>query len=202
MSRKRLFVLILVILSLLGLILFAPHYLLYSSQYKKADAIVLLLGPDFNARQKEAYDLISDGMADYLIIPAYNKTYRVFDKGAVKYLPANFPEPKTMKINVDLPPRFYEDTHWEIIEAKKAMSHYGLASAIFVSSPYHMRRIEIIVIRVFDKNEGVFYFIPTHYEKAPAGFWELSWADWKKVAREYGKILWFIVYFPWTKWLG
>ena len=96
-SRKRLFVLILVILSLLGLILSAPHFLLYSSPFKKADAIVLLLGPDFNARQKEAYDLISDEMADYLIIPAYNKTYRVFDKGAIKYLPANIPEPRTIK---------------------------------------------------------------------------------------------------------
>jgi uncharacterized SAM-binding protein YcdF (DUF218 family) len=194
MSRKRLFVLILVILSLLGLILSAPDYLLYSSPYRKSDAIVLLLGPDFNARQKEAYDLISNGMADYLIIPAYNKTYRVLNKGAIKYLPANVPESKTMKKNVDTPPRFYEDTHWEIIDAKKVLSHYGLRSAIFVSSPYHMRRIKIIVIRVFDKNDGVFYFIPTHYEKAPAAFWELSWADWKKVGREYGKILWFYIY--------
>ena len=198
-SRKRLFVLILVILSLLGLILSAPHFLLYSSPFKKADAIVLLLGPDFNARQKEAYDLISDEMADYLIIPAYNKTYRVFDKGAIKYLPANIPEPRTIKKNVDVSPRFYEDTHWEIIEAKKAMSQYRLSSAIFVSSPYHMRRIKIIVIRVFDNDDGEFYFIPTHYEKAPAAFWELSWADWKKVTREYGKILWFFVYYPWTK---
>jgi hypothetical protein len=198
-SRKYLFVLVLAVLSLWGLILSAPQYLLYSSLYKKADAIVLLLGPDFNARQKEAYDLIGDGMADYLIIPAYNKTYRVFDKGAIKYFPANFPEPKTKKINVDVPPRYYEDTHWEIIEAKKAMSHYGLKSAIFVSSPYHMRRIQIMVIRVFDNYGGVFYFNPTHYEKAPAEFWELSMADWKKVTREYGKILWFLVYFPWTK---
>lgn len=199
MGRKRLIILILVILSLLGLILSAPHYLLYSTQYEKADAIVLLLGPDFNARQKEAYDLISNGMADYLIIPAYKKTYRVFDKGAIKYLPANFPEPKTMEKNVDVPPRFYEDTHWEIVEAKKALFHYGLGSAIFVSSPYHMRRIKIIVIRVFDKDDGVFYFVPTHYEKAPTGFWELSLSDWKKVIREYGKILWFSVYFPWAK---
>lgn len=194
MSRKRLFVLILVVLSFLGLILSAPRYLLYSSTYKKADAIVLLLGPDFNARQKEAYDLINGGMADYLIIPAYDRTYRVLDEGDIKYLPANYPEPRTMKKNVDAPPRFYEDTHWEIIEAKKEMSLYGLRSAIFVSSPYHMRRIKIIVMRVFDKNDRVFYFFPTHYERAPARFWELSWTDWKKVAREYGKILWFYIY--------
>ena len=192
--RKRIFVSILVILSLLVLILTAPHYLLYSSPYKKADVIVLLLGPDFNARQKEASDLISEGMTDYLIIPAYNKTYRVLNKGAIRYLPENMPERKKSNKNVDVAPRFYEDTHWEIMEAKKVMSHYGLTSAIFVSSPYHMRRIKIIVVRVFDKNDGVFYFIPTHYEKAPAEFWELSSADWKKVAREYGKILWFYIY--------
>jgi hypothetical protein len=198
-SRKRLFVLILVILSLLGLILSAPYYLLHSSSCKKADVIVLLLGPDFNARQKEASDLISAGMADYLIIPAYNKTYRVLNKGAIKYLPVDSPEPRKIKNNIDAPPRFYEDTHWEIIEAKKVMFRYGLKSAIFVSSPYHMRRIKIIVISVFDNNVGEFYFIPTHYEKAPAEFWELSSTDWKKVAREYGKILWFLVYFPWTK---
>ena len=198
-NRKRLLVLILIILSLSGLILSAPYYLLYSSSYKKADAIVVLLGPDFNARQKEAYDLINERMADYLIIPAYNKTYRVFDKGVIEYLPDNFPQLKTMKKNVDAPPYFYEDTHWEIIKAKKVMSHYGLRSAIFVSSPYHMRRIKIIVIRVFENNDYEFYFIPTHYEQTPAVFWELSSADWKKVAREYGKILWFYIYFPWTK---
>jgi len=198
-NRKHLLVLILIILSLSGLILSAPYYLLYSSPYKKADAIVVLLGPDFNARQKEAYDLINERMADYLIIPAYNKTYRVFDKGVIEYLPDNFPQLKTMKKNVDAPPYFYEDTHWEIIKAKKVMSHYGLRSAIFVSSPYHMRRIKIIVIRVFENNDYEFYFIPTHYEQTPAVFWELSSADWKKVAREYGKILWFYIYFPWTK---
>jgi hypothetical protein len=199
MSRKCLLVLILILLSLTGLVLFAPDYLRYSSQYKKADAIVVLLGPDFKARQKEANDLISEGMADYLIIPAYSKTYRVLNKGAIKYLPANFPEPKVMKKNNNAPPYFYEDTHWEIIEAKKEMLHYGLQSAIFVSSPYHMRRIKIIVAKVFDQNDGAFYFIPTHYEQGPSACWELSWAEWRKVAREYGKILWFFVYFPWTK---
>ena len=60
MSRKLLLALILIILSLTGLIFSAPYYLLYSSPYKKADAIVVLLGPDFKARQKEANDLIRE----------------------------------------------------------------------------------------------------------------------------------------------
>jgi hypothetical protein len=62
-----------------------------------------------------------------------------------------------------------------------------------------MRRIKIIVMKVFDTNKSDFYFVPTRYEKAPADCWELSLADWKKVRNEYGKILWFFLYFPWSR---
>lgn len=199
MSRRRLLILFFAVLGLAGLIIFAPDYLLYSSPYEKADAIVVLLGPDFKARQKEAHGLVREGMADYLIIPAYNKTYRVFDRRAIQYLSANFSERKAMKKNITDRPFFFEDTHLEILEALKEMSHHGLKSAIFVSSPYHMRRIKIIVFKVFNAKDGAFYFVPTHYEHAPSAFWELSWANWRKVGREYGKILWFYIYFPWTK---
>jgi uncharacterized SAM-binding protein YcdF (DUF218 family) len=100
--------------------------------------------------------------------------------------------------NVLHPPDFYEDTHLEIIDAQKVMSDYGLNSAIFISSPYHMRRIKLIATKVFDLNKGGFYFVPTRYEKVPVNYWELSSADWKKVRREYGKILWFYIYFTWS----
>ena len=196
--NKILVVGILLLVLLGGVVLFSPRFLLYSSKYKKADAIILLLGPDFKARQKEANKLINDGMADYLIIPAYHKAYRIYDKGTMKYLSPNLYSFKSGQKNVAVPPSFYEDTHWEIIEAQKVMSSYGLNSAILVSSPYHMRRIKLIVMKVFDTNKGDFYFVPTSYEKAPANCLELSLADWKKVRNEYGKILWFFLYFPWT----
>jgi hypothetical protein len=181
-----------------GIILYSPRFLLYSSEYKKANVIILLLGPDFKARQKEAYQLINEGMTDYLIIPAYHKAYRVYDKEKKKYLSPNLYSFKPDQKNIT-PSGFYEDTHLEIIEAKKIMSGYGLNSAIFVSSPYHMRRIKLIAMKVFDTDKDNFYFVPTRYEKAPANYWELSLADWKKVRREYGKILWFFIYFPWPK---
>ncbi|MGD0169290.1 MAG: hypothetical protein ABSE54_06180, partial [Smithella sp.] len=73
--NKGLVILFFILVILAGLILYSPRFLLYSSEYKKADAIILFLGPDFKARQKEAYGLLSEGMADYLIIPAYHKTY-------------------------------------------------------------------------------------------------------------------------------
>lgn len=189
---------ILFLVLLIGIILYSPKFLLYSSEYKKANAIVLILGPDFKARQKEAYKLINEGMADYLIVPAYHKIYRVYDKAMKKYLSSNLYLSKSNKKNVTAPPEFYEDTHLEIVEAQKIMSDYGWKSAIFVSSPYHMRRIKFIVMKVFDTHGSIFYFVPTQYEKAPANFWELSIADWKKVRREYSKILWFFLYFPWS----
>ena len=192
-------VIILLLVLLIGFILYSPRFLLYSSEYRKANAIVLILGPDFKARQKEAYKLINEGMADYLIIPAYHKVYRVYDKEMKKYLSPNLYFLKSDQKNVTAPPEFYEDTHLEIVEARKIMSGYRLNSAIFVSSPYHMRRIKIMAMKVFDTNNNVFYFVPTHYEKAPADFRELSSADWRKVRREYGKILWFLIYFPWSK---
>jgi hypothetical protein len=195
---KGLVILVFILVLLAGLVLYSPRFLLFSSEYKKADAIILLLGPDFKARQKEADELINEGMADYLFIPAYHKTYGIYDKGKVKYLLPYLRSAQTANDNVIHPPGFYEDTHVEIIEAQKMMSAYGLKSAIFVSSPYHMRRIKLIAMKVFDLNKGDFYFVPTRYEKVPVNYWELSPADWKKVRREYGKILWFYIYFTWS----
>lgn len=190
---------ILLLVLLAGLILYSPRFLLYSTECKKANAVILILGPDFKARQKEAYKLINEGMADYLIIPAYHKVYRIYEKEMRKCLSPNLYLSESKQKNAAVAPEFYEDTHLEIVEAQKIMSDYGLKSAVFVSSPYHMRRIRVIVRMVFDANKNIFYFVPTHYEKAPADFWQLSSADWRKVRREYGKILWFLIYFPWSK---
>jgi hypothetical protein len=187
----------LIILIISTIIISAPLFLLYASSYQKADTIILLLGPDYTARQKEAYRVINEGMADYLIIPAQNKVYRIYNEGRIKYLSSNLSVNNTIKKDITNSPNYYEDTHLEIIEARKIMCKYGLHSAIFISSPYHMRRIKLIAIKVFYNKCGEFYFVPTSYEKAPAKFWEMSSADWKKVGREYSKILWFTLYALW-----
>ncbi len=196
--HKSLVIIGFILVILAGLISYSPRFLLYSSECRKADAIILLLGPDFKARQKEASVLINEGMADYLIIPAYHKTYGIYDKGKGQYLLPDLHSFEPNNNNVLHTPDFYEDTHLEIIEAKKIMSDYGLKSAIFVSSPYHMRRIKLIAAKIFDLNKGDFYFVPTRYEKVPVNGWELSSTDWRKVRREYGKILWFFIYFTWS----
>jgi hypothetical protein len=205
--KKTSLVLLLIILLIAGAIAYAPRYLLYSTDYQKVDAIVLLLGPDFTARRKQASQLIAEGKADYLIIPAYNKVSRVSDKvtdkGIIKSLSPNLlmqDSGKKKKIlNPSSFPEFYEDTHMEIMAAKKTMADFGLKSATFVSSPYHMRRIKLIVSTEFSGEKREFYFVPTVYEKAPANFWELSSAEWKKVGREYTKMIWFSLYSRWAK---
>jgi hypothetical protein len=61
---------------ILILVLYAPHYLNYADPPIKADAIVLFIGPDLEARKKEANKLLDAGYANYLIIPAYGRIYR------------------------------------------------------------------------------------------------------------------------------
>jgi hypothetical protein len=176
---------------------FAPRFLVYSTNYAKVDAVVTLLGPIFNDRERHARDLIEKGMADYLIIPAYNKTLHL-DQKTLKPFPDN-PDKKNINSKKEpVMPEYYEDTHLELIEAKKTMKRHGLKSAIFVSSPYHMRRIKIMVNKEFD-HPSEYYFSPTPFEKAPLNAWELRASDWKKVRREYVKILWFMIYSVWSR---
>jgi uncharacterized SAM-binding protein YcdF (DUF218 family) len=189
-------ILVMLLFVVAAAIFYAPGFLVYSTNYAKVDAIILLLGPDFNARQRHALDLVKNGMADYLIIPAYNKTYTVA-QGTIKPLPGKTDKNNINGKSIPAAPRYYEDTHLELIAAKKVMKMHGQKSAIFVSSPYHMRRIHLMVDKEFDRHFET-YFSPTPYEPAPLNIWELKASDWKKIWRECVKILWFMIYSPWT----
>ena len=178
----------------LGGLLYLPQYLILSTDYKKADAIVLLLGPDFSARQKEAYRLLQDGMADFLIISAYDKTYRI-ERGRPVHIPQQSLGDRSLARN-GLAPRYVEDTHLELIDARVIMDQLGLRSAIFVSSPYHMRRIGVMVSKEFKKGNA-YYFVPTRFETAPRYFWKVRASDARKIWRESIKIAWYLIYSNW-----
>ncbi|MFO7570024.1 MAG: ElyC/SanA/YdcF family protein [Smithellaceae bacterium] len=193
--KKRLWISAILVIVVMAGLFYSPRFLIHSTHIKKVDAIILLLGPDFSARQKEAYQLIHNGMADYLIIPAYDKSYRI-EKGSPRHLPHLALKEKSLVKNGKMP-SYFEDTHLEVIDARTTMDMQGLSSAIFVSSPYHMRRIQLMVSKEFDRG-GQYYFVPTRYEKAPEDVWKLSGADVRKVWREYIKIIWFLIYSFWT----
>ncbi len=164
----------------------APSYLVYSDQPRKADAVVLFLGNEYKERRAEAVRLIRDGYADYLLIPAYGKMAKATDlarasRNGVPSRPAHYPV-------------VYEDTHIEVLEAKRLMDKEGLTSAIFVSSPYHMRRIRLIANRVFTGSGYQTAFVPTRFEKPTEGLWFLNQNNLRKVIGEYSKIAWFFLY--------
>ncbi len=167
-------------------ILRAPAYLAYSELPRKSDAVVLFLGNEYKERRAEAVHLIRNGYADYLLIPAYGKMVEApnLERASRNVVPARPPQY----------PILYEDTHIEVLEAKKLMDKKGLKSAIFVSSPYHMRRIRLIAGKVFAGPGYRMAFVPTRFEKQTNGLWFLHQSDIRKVVSEYCKIAWFSLY--------
>ena len=183
-------------------ILLSRHYLAFAEKPVKADVIVLFVGPDWGARQHEAYRLMRDGYARYVIIPAYNRLSSVAKVDEFRPIEKDlFPgNSASLLKKLHNYPDYYEDTHFEVLEAKRIMSKLGFRSAIFVSSAYHMRRIKLITSRVFRNEQATVAFVPAQYEQTPAGVWsfERYGRNWW-VGNELPKIAWFLVYesLPW-----
>jgi hypothetical protein len=182
---------------IVGVIVYAPYYLARTDKPVKSDVIVLLIGSKFTPRKEEVFKLIEDGYARQLIIPAYGK---VSDAGLFSNQSAQMnpkPDPSLIRgrvVRLSNYPKYFEDTHVEILEAKKMMDKTGFKSAIFVSSPYHMRRISIIAGKVFGTKDYRLIFVPSRYEEHNGPLWFLKKRDLKFVTGEYSKIIWFTLY--------
>ncbi|MGZ3607491.1 MAG: YdcF family protein [Syntrophales bacterium] len=167
---------------------YGPRYLTYADKPLRADAVVLFLGPDNKARQEDASRLMSEGYARYLFIPAYG---RITEAESVSS-PAGTRKANPKLIISGLKPRpYFENTHVEVLEARRMMEQYGLKSAIFVSSPEHMRRIKIIAEKIFYKEPVQIVFVPIRVEPAHQ---DLTLADYRRMGKEYVKIIWFLMY--------
>lgn len=187
---------IFILIVALIVLLYVPCFLNYSNVPRKADAIVLFVGPGNEGRLKEAQQLIHDGYASYLIISAYGEVFMETNNGAFERI-SNQSAPQE-KILLTRKAGYYrnyiEDTHVEALEAKRMLDARGLRSAVLVSSPYHMRRIRIIAGSVFRKGRYSISFVPTRFES------QFTFADWRDrhnrqtMLRELVKIGWFLVY--------
>jgi hypothetical protein len=89
-------------------------------------------------------------------------------------------------------PRFYESTHVEMLLAKKAMDACQFKKAIFVSSPYHMKRIKIMADRVFDSSYDI-RLVPTRFEKWNSKF-PATWHELSYDFEEIPKMIWYLCY--------
>ena len=140
---------------------------------------------------------MNHGYGRVVLIPAYGKT--IDQKGKTHLIKAVQAAAENKE---GLPPykddsllcRWIEDTHIELIKCKRMMEALGLQSVIFVSSPYHMRRIQIIAHHVFDSRSSDLHFTATPYGPQPSLMW---WADRDQrwwVFNEWLKLIWFIIY--------
>lgn len=170
--------------------LYLPHYLNYADQPAKADAVVLFLGNDNKARNMEADRLLSDGYANYLIIPALGQVISTSEKK---------PFQTKKSAATGRYPHFYENTHIEVLEAKRIMDQSGFKKANFVSSPSHMRRIKMITDHVFQQKNSApdayqINFVPMRAEPSlpKASPWDLK--NIGNVVYEYIKMAWFFSY--------
>jgi uncharacterized SAM-binding protein YcdF (DUF218 family) len=193
--KKPIFLIFLATVLMAGAVAYyAPRYLAYADNPRISDTIIAFEGGgDDAARKKEAYQLRSEGYAGIILIPASNTVLRS-NSVPLRNLDA-------LKNNAGFAdtthyPSFYENTHVEILRAKKMMDVRELKSAILVSSPYHMRRIRMIARSVFGEQARLFTYVPTRYERSPAGLFDMNAADWMFVIQEYVKACWFGLYSP------
>ena len=192
-GRSSLYPFLVLILSLA--IIHAPSFLLISEAPVKADAVVLFVGGE-GAREREAEQLIKEGFADYLIIPAFGQIKKRGPDGKLETFSLK-PRPQNENLNTSSSKlktsSWLENTHIEVLRAKGLMENLGLSSALLVSSPYHMRRIKFITGKFFNDSQAVGY-LPTRYETAGKGFWLFNSDERNFVLTEYTKIAWFFLY--------
>lgn len=188
--KKLLAILILLVLLTGTAIYYAPRFLVYADKPVKSDAIILFVGSE--DRRKEARRLLDEGYARFLIVPANKQVFNNrYISVKVPYATKNRPS----KVFSEYP-RYYENTHVEVLYAQRIMNAMGLKSAIMVSSPYHMRRIRMIAKKVFNEQSRYFSYVPTRYESYPVALRDLYRVDWMFVIQEYFKICWFRLYSP------
>ena len=184
------FLVLLLLAVIFGAVYYGPRYLSYADSPLRSDALVLFVGPDNKARKEDANRLMSEGYARYLFIPAYGRITEASSLSSA----AGTKKANPKLIISGLKPRpYFENTHVEILEAKRMMEQYGLKSAIFVSSPDHMRRIKIITERIFIEEPVRIVFVPIRVEPAHQ---DLTLSDYKRMGKEYVKIIWFLMYSP------
>lgn len=189
--KLYLFALIFVVVMLGGLKA-VSDYLLYADKPVFADVVVLFVGPGFEHRLLKAQQLVHDGYADKIFIPAYHSEFQKTARAEIQRVNGNCVDGfcPTVKSEKKKYPNYYENTHIEIILAKKYMDKLGVNKALFVSSPYHMRRIKIITENKIYKNKIV-YFVPFLLDEIDLKF---NYENIKWMFLETSKLIWFYLY--------
>jgi len=181
---------------LLLFVIVAPGFLFMENIPRKADAVILFVGPGNEARRDEARQLIKDGYAHFLLIPYSGEVFAANSSLGLVRLNCNQSREKLFhRVWIATTYKnYFENTHIETLEAKRMMDDLGLRSAMLVSSAFHMRRIELIAGRVFD---GRKYSISCNPARWQASYTFRDWFNKERrgnIISEYIKMFWFLVY--------
>jgi len=179
-------------------VLFAPGFLFIENFPRKADAVVLFIGPGNESRLDEANQLIKEGFTRYLLIPSSVELFAADSVGGLVRIGGN-QQREILFLRIRIAAnykKYFENTHIEMLEAKRMMDVRGMKSAMLVSSAYHMRRISLIAGRVFDAGT---YSITCNPARWQTPFTVSDWLNTEHrnlIFSEYVKIAWFLVYAP------
>lgn len=178
-----------------GLAVFlGPALLVHESLPDAPECVIVMLGKDMNCRFRGAEQLAVHTHARALLVPAHFAVVSVREGG--------LGEKKRIPVKpVIVPPlkiaghrfRIFENTHLELILGKRIMDRLGFHSAVIVSSPYHMRRLQLIALKVFDSSYTI-GFKPTPFEEYDTTSCLTSEKCRYNVWNEYLKIVWFLIY--------
>jgi hypothetical protein len=173
----------------------AVRFLRYADEPMPADVIVLFLGPESAQRQARALDLLHDAYADSLFIPAEHKVLSRAEAAAAKPLMTTATDRGNwLEQNGESRyPGHYEQTHMEILVTRDFMAEKGFRSAIFVSSPYHLRRIRLISGNVFGPEVAAIRFVP-YLDLIATGHTPSVGKSIVWISSEYLKIGWYLAY--------
>ena len=178
-----------------ALLLSSPRYLTVCTATPKSDAVILFVGPGMKARQQEVEALIREGVASFLLTPAFGSIdhpgTRLNSKRSGISKPIEGCSKRGFK-NIHI----YEDTHLEMLTARRMMERLGLRSAVLVSSPYHIRRVRLIAKRVFSDAKYRIYCRPSRYGDPISPACWLDAENAKTLLSEIVKIGWFLIYEP------
>jgi len=186
--------LILFLLLIAVLVYQAPRYLQYAEKPVKSDAVVLFLGPEINEKLGDVKAYLNDGYVRYLVIPINQEVFIPLSPDA-RHLEKWLTEMVSASGQINNYPAYYENTHIEVLEARRLMKTNSIRSAIFVSAPNHMRRIKIITREVFEDPTIKITFVPTSFNSTFQERAKYAFSNLKSVGQEYIKIIWFLIYF-------
>jgi len=156
----------------------APVFLVHSCSSARFDCALVMCGGERNnlGRFQGGRQLLDQGRAGSVLIPALlrmefpeNITEKMARAGSSKV--------RLLSQRVSVPVvhghrlrlfgrsfRIFEHTHLELLTGRRMMEKLGYRSAVIVSSPYQMRRLQLIANKVFG-DDFLIGFAPTPFEE-------------------------------------